>query len=151
MALPLALAAGAAAQSNPLVEAMSQELGRNFQALKEKADPPPYFLSYEITQEDAYTVSGTLGAIDTNGGGKSRRLDVSVRVGTPKLDNYHRVRGAGAAAGHALFRQHRGLAHRARARFRARRDHGFGQGRRWHRPEHFRDVRSRGCGRPPRR
>jgi len=98
MALPLALAAGAAAQSNPLVEAMSQELGRNFQALKEKADPPPYFLSYEITQEDAYTVSGTLGAIDTNGGGKSRRLDVSVRVGTPKLDNYHRVRGAGAAA-----------------------------------------------------
>jgi predicted Zn-dependent protease len=98
MALPLALVAGAAAQSNPLVDAMSQELGRNFQALKEKADPPPYFLSYEITQEDAYTVSGTLGAIDTNGGGKSRRLDVSVRVGTPKLDNYHRVRGAGAAA-----------------------------------------------------
>jgi predicted Zn-dependent protease len=98
MALPLALAAGAAAQSNPLIEAMSQELGRNFQALKEKADPPPYFLSYEITQEDAYTVSGTLGAIDTNGGGKSRRLDVSVRVGSPKLDNYHRVRGAGAAA-----------------------------------------------------
>jgi TldD protein len=61
---------------------MSQELARNFQALKDKADPPPYFLSYEITQEDIYNVSASLGAIDSTGGGKSRTLDVSVRVGT---------------------------------------------------------------------
>ena len=77
---------------------MSQELARNFQALKDKAEPPPYFLSYEITQEDAYNVSASLGAIDSTGGGKSRTLDVSVRVGSPKLDNYHRVRGAGGGA-----------------------------------------------------
>ena len=77
---------------------MSQELARNFQALKDKADPAPYFLSYEITQEDVYNVSGTLGAIDSNAGGKSRTLDVSVRVGSPKLDNYHRVRGPGGGA-----------------------------------------------------
>ena len=31
---------------------MSQELNRNFSALKEKADPPPYFLSYEITEQE---------------------------------------------------------------------------------------------------
>jgi TldD protein len=98
LALPLGLAAAAAAQSTLLVDAMSQELARNFQALKDKADPPPYFLSYEITQEDVYTVSGTLGTIDSNSGGKSRTLDVSVRVGSPKLDNYHRVRGAGGGA-----------------------------------------------------
>ncbi len=98
LSLPLTLAAVAAAQSMPLVDAMSQELARNFQALKNKADPPPYFLSYEITQEDGYHVSGTLGAIDSSGGGKSRTLDVSVRVGSPKLDNYHRVRGAGPGA-----------------------------------------------------
>ena len=97
LALPLALAAAATAQPT-LVDAMSQELGRNFQALKDKADPPPYFLSYEITQEDVYNVSGTLGSIDSAGGGKSRTLDVSVRVGSPKLDNYHRVRGAGGGA-----------------------------------------------------
>ena len=97
LALPLALAAAATAQPT-LVDAMSQELARNFQALQDKADPPPYFLSYEITQEDVYNVSGTLGAIDTSGGGKSRTLDVSVRVGSPKLDNYHRVRGAGGGA-----------------------------------------------------
>jgi predicted Zn-dependent protease len=97
LALPLALAAAPTAQST-LLDAMSQELGRNFQALKDKADPPPYFLSYEITQEDVYNVSGTLGSIDSAGGGKSRTLDVSVRVGSPKLDNYHRVRGAGGGA-----------------------------------------------------
>ena len=97
LALPLTLAAAATAQST-LVDAMSQELARNFQALKDKADPPPYFLSYEITQEDVYNVSGTLGSIDSAGGGKSRTLDVSVRVGSPKLDNYHRVRGAGGGA-----------------------------------------------------
>jgi len=97
LALPLALAAAATAQST-VVDAMSQELARNFQALKDKAEPPPYFLSYEITQEDVYNVSGTLGAIDSTGGGKSRTLDVSVRVGSPKLDNYHRVRGPGGGA-----------------------------------------------------
>jgi predicted Zn-dependent protease len=100
LALPLALATAARAQST-LVDAMSQELARDFQVLKDKADPPPYFLSYEITQEDVYNVSGTLGAIDSNSGGKSRTLDVSVRVGSPKLDNYHHVRGVGG--GEAQF------------------------------------------------
>ena len=98
LALPLGLAAAAAAQSAFLVDTMSQELARNFQALKEKGDPPPYFLSYEVTQEDVYAISATLGTIDTTGGGKSRTLDVSVRVGSPELDNYHRVRGAGGGA-----------------------------------------------------
>jgi predicted Zn-dependent protease len=72
---------------------MSQELNRNFNVLKEKADPPPYFLSYEVTEEEYGTVAGTLGTITNSGTGKNRALDVSVRVGSPKLDNYHRVRG----------------------------------------------------------
>jgi hypothetical protein len=76
-----------------LLDAMDQELARNFSLLKAKADPAPYFLSYEVTEEDSHGVSATLGAITNDGQGKSRRLDVCVRVGTPKLDNYHRVRG----------------------------------------------------------
>ncbi len=94
-ALPLlvSLAPDATAQPTVLLDAMSQELNRNFSALKEKADPPPYFLSYEITEEEFKSVSGTLGTVDATNAGKSRALDVSVRVGAPKLDNYHRVRG----------------------------------------------------------
>ena len=96
------MAAICAAQPNVLLDAMSQELNRNFTVLKQKADPPPYFLSYEVTEVDRRSVSGNLGTVDSSSGGKSRTLDVTVRVGTPQVDNYHRVRGAGGG-GRAQF------------------------------------------------
>ena len=77
---------------------MSQELNRNFTVLKQKGDPPAYFMSYEVTEVDRRSISGTLGTLDSSTGGKSRTLDVSVRVGSPHLDNYHRVRGMGGGA-----------------------------------------------------
>jgi TldD protein len=85
--------AAASAQSSVLLDAMGEELDRNFSTLKTKADPAPYFLSYEVTEEDFQSVSATLGAITGTGHSKTRRLDVCVRVGAPNLDNYHRVRG----------------------------------------------------------
>ncbi|HLY16086.1 MAG TPA: hypothetical protein VKR61_02625, partial [Bryobacteraceae bacterium] len=91
--LCLCFTAAASAQSPVLLDAMSEELQRNFATLKSKADPAPYFLSYETTEEDSHAVSATLGAITAHGQNKSRRLDVCIRVGSPKLDNYHRVRG----------------------------------------------------------
>jgi TldD protein len=87
----------AVAQPSVLLDAMSQELTRNFLVLKDKADPPPYFLSYEVTEEEGHSLSATLGALESNSDGVNRVLDVSVRVGSPKLDNYHRVRSAGGA------------------------------------------------------
>ena len=89
----VAAASMASAETSVLLDAMSQELNRNFSVLKEKADPPPYFISYEVTEQEFRSISGTLGAITSSDGGKDRLLDVSVRVGSPKLDNYHRVRG----------------------------------------------------------
>jgi TldD protein len=83
----------AAAQSSLLLDVMTQELNRNFSILSHKADPAPYFLSYEVTEEDYHGAAATLGALTTSGGFKSRRLDVCIRVGSPKLDNYHGVRG----------------------------------------------------------
>jgi len=89
----------APAQTSPptnrtvLLDSMTQELNRNFSALKEKADPAPYFLSYEVTDVDYRSVSATLGAVTAGNGGRSRSLDVSVRVGSPKMDNYRRIRG----------------------------------------------------------
>jgi TldD protein len=78
---------------------MSQELNRNYTVLKEKADPPPYFLSYEITEAESHALNGTLGTVESSGGSKRRTLDVSVRVGDPKLDNYHAVTGPGGGTG----------------------------------------------------
>jgi predicted Zn-dependent protease len=89
----ICVAGAASAQSSVLLDTMGDELNRNFSTLKAKADPAPYFLSYEVTEEDFHGVSATLGSLTNNGHGKTRRLDVCVRVGSPKLDNYHRVRG----------------------------------------------------------
>jgi len=78
---------------SPVLKILSEELDRNFRILKEKADPPPYFISYEITEEEAHTVGATLGAISLNNGVRNRHLDISLRVGSPKLDNYRRMQG----------------------------------------------------------
>jgi predicted Zn-dependent protease len=96
--LLLSAASLALAQPPALLDAMSQELDRNFLALKDKADPPPYFLSYEVTETEGHSLSATLGALESDSNGTTRNLDTSVRVGSPKLDNYHRVRGPNGAS-----------------------------------------------------
>jgi predicted Zn-dependent protease len=93
------LAQSRAAQTNVLLDTMAEELNRNFSALKERADPPPYFLSYEVTETDYATIDGTLGAVDSTNRARNRILDISVRVGAPALDNYHRVSGGGRGGG----------------------------------------------------
>ena len=87
------IAATSFAQTPPLLKILNEELDRNFRILKEKADPPPYFLSYSVTEQEVYAISGTLGILSSKSGGTSRTLDISLRVGSPKLDNYHRVPG----------------------------------------------------------
>jgi TldD protein len=94
----LLTASTSAGQAPALLGAMSQELDRNFAVLKQKADPAPYFISYEITEQEYRSISGTHGAVNPVEAGKIRTLDVSVRVGSPQLDNYHQVSGRGGSA-----------------------------------------------------
>ncbi len=88
-----ACASLAFAETPPLIRILSDELDRNFRILKEKADPAPYYIAYEVTEREAAGVSATLGALDNARQDRSRVLDVTVRVGTPALDSYHRIRG----------------------------------------------------------
>lgn len=76
-----------------LVRVLREELDRSFRILKEKADPPPYFLSYSVHDQHSYSISATLGTLINASEGRSRLADVSIRVGDYKLDNYHRLRG----------------------------------------------------------
>ena len=88
-----------------LLRVMKQELERSFSILKQKADPPPYFISYEITDQQIYNLAASLGTTLNNTENHSRLLDVTVRVGDYKVDNYHRLRGQsgfGGAAGGAV-------------------------------------------------
>src|SRR5579884_1685701 len=90
----LALSAfGFGAENHVVLDTMNEELQRNFSTLKDKADPAPYFMAYEITDLEDHEVGASLGVLDSSNSSHNRYLDVTVRVGDPKLDNYRRVRG----------------------------------------------------------
>ncbi|HEU0119796.1 MAG TPA: metallopeptidase TldD-related protein [Bryobacteraceae bacterium] len=86
------LAAGAvsAAETPKLVDILSSELDRNFRTLQEKGDPKPYFAAYAVTDNQLISLESTSGLLAGKDSRHIRSLDVTVRVGTPKLDNYHR-------------------------------------------------------------
>jgi len=90
--LCIAASAGAAADS-ALLDTMNQELQRNFSTLKQKGDPPPYFMAYEISDLDSHAVTATLGSLIGKQDSHNRYLDITLRVGDPKMDNYRRARG----------------------------------------------------------
>jgi predicted Zn-dependent protease len=95
--------AGAPAQKQtttiapPVLKAMQAELDRSAPVFA-KADPPGYFLSYSVTDEQIAEVSGSNGALLSSQENRNRWLDVQVRAGSPSLDNTHRV-GDRAAGG----------------------------------------------------
>lgn len=82
-----------AAPPSVVLDTLTGELQRNFTGLKDKADPPPYFISYEVTEQQSEVAGASLGALNTSNHSHNRYLDTTVRVGGPKLDNYHRARG----------------------------------------------------------
>jgi len=86
-----ALVSSCAFAQTPLVKILSDELDRNFTILKQKGDPPPYFMSYEVTSTDSYVLVASRGSLETQQHNQSRYLDVTVRDGTQKFDNYHLV------------------------------------------------------------
>src|SRR5262245_6492518 len=86
--------AGQAAGGSPLLQAVQQELDRAMAALS-KADPAPYFISYAAREQSATTIVASQGALLVTGSRHDRLADISVRVGTPDLDNTHNENRAG--------------------------------------------------------
>jgi TldD protein len=86
------LSLSAHAQS-PLVKILTDELERNFTALQQKADPAPYFLGYEVTDQEEDIILASRGSLDGQNHNHNRILDITVRAGSPKFDNYRRVAG----------------------------------------------------------
>jgi TldD protein len=87
-ALPLA-----AAPAPSLLDILNEELQRNFSTLKQKADPPPYYMDYTVTEAENQSVTAMMGTLTSQGKGRLRFLDITLRVGQPQLDNYHQVNG----------------------------------------------------------
>jgi TldD protein len=74
----------------PLLAAVQQEMDREIAAIG-KADPPAYFLSYTVTDNDRSEVTGSNGALLSSQQQRSRWLEGQVRVGSYQLDNTHHV------------------------------------------------------------
>ena len=73
-----------------VLDTMAMELDRSFQALQGQ-DDPPYFLSYEITQDEVVSINGAFGQVTGSEKSVNRILDVDIRVGDYFVDNTHPV------------------------------------------------------------
>ena len=73
-----------------VLDTMATELDRSFQALQEQ-DEPPYFLSYEITQDEVISINGAFGQVTGSEQSVNRILDIDLRVGDYFVDNTHPV------------------------------------------------------------
>jgi TldD protein len=76
-----------------LVQILKGELDREFGALKSKADPAPYYMAYEVTDEETESASASLGGLVTSNRNRARGFDTTIRVGSPQFDNYHPYKG----------------------------------------------------------
>ena len=91
--LPLVAAPAAAdkATTKPadaLLQIMKSELDRAKKDLA-KSDPAPYFLSYTIYDQDQILIAASYGGLLADTAERKRTADVTMRVGTPELDNTH--------------------------------------------------------------
>ena len=84
--------------SSIVLRAVTEEMHRAFGILKEKGDPPPYFLSYRVTDLEVTTISASHGALMSNRVSRRRILDTDVRVGDYSFDNTRRSRGIGGGS-----------------------------------------------------
>jgi TldD protein len=71
-----------------LLATMQAELDRAKSSLQ-KSDPAPYFISYEVYDQHTLMVAGTYGTIVSSNAGNHRWADVTMRVGSPAMDNTH--------------------------------------------------------------
>ena len=91
--LPLGSAAADKPKESPAVSdavltAMKAEMSRATTDLA-KTDPPPYYLSYTVYDQDFTVMVGAYGSLLQDAAAHRRHADVAMRVGTPALDNTH--------------------------------------------------------------
>ncbi|HEX3377563.1 MAG TPA: metallopeptidase TldD-related protein [Candidatus Acidoferrales bacterium] len=105
--VPIFAAGGILAWSAPpadkgdgiLLSTMQSELDRAKTSLA-KSDPSPYFISYEVYDQRSMMIAGTYGTIVNSNLGNHRWADVTMRVGTPAMDNTHNEnRDSGISSG----------------------------------------------------
>lgn len=94
--------AGGSAAVPPGLSALRGELVRAMAELGAKAQPAPYFISYEIFDRNETVISASYGALVQSTARRTRLLDTDVRVGSYELDSTHPLRSDGLDFGEDL-------------------------------------------------
>ncbi len=91
--------AAAPATADVVLTTMQAELNRAKSDLA-KSDPAPYFMSYTVYDQDQMVIAASYGGILSDSTVRRRSADVTMRVGTPQLDNTHgQSRSSGMTSG----------------------------------------------------
>ena len=95
--------AAAALTADPLMSALKSELTRATTALA-KSDPSPYYVSYTVYDQSVIVLVGAYGSLLTDTAVHRRQADVTMRIGSPALDNTHgQSRPSGMTSGSLPF------------------------------------------------
>ncbi len=84
-----ALSSAAAAASDPILQAMREELDRSKANLKMENIAPPYYIEYSVIDLDEYDAEAAFGALRQKQRSHGRSARVVVRVGDYKQDSYY--------------------------------------------------------------
>jgi len=96
---PASALASADPASDLVLKAMQTELSRATAELG-KTEQPPYYISYTVYDQEFIVLVGAYGSLLTNTSAQRRFADVTMRVGTPDLDNTHgQSRSSGVTSG----------------------------------------------------
>ncbi len=83
----------AGAQDSAVVTAMEKELNRSFSKFRSIKDAPAYFIGYRLYDTETLDLAASYGALSIEAAPKhSRTLNIDLRVGSPLLDNTHKIR-----------------------------------------------------------
>lgn len=93
MLTALLVSSGSGQTNEILLQAITAEMDRSFGVLREKGDPPPYFLSYRVTDTKSTMITASDGALQVNTNNHSRVLDANLRVGDYEFDNSRLTQG----------------------------------------------------------
>src|SRR5579871_3010609 len=78
---------------SPITRALEDEVHRAMDTYKQKGNPGPYFIGYEVNDVQTTELEASLGATRTSNNQHSRFLDIDVRVGDYQYDSTHQIRG----------------------------------------------------------
>lgn len=90
----LALASVDAGDADPVLTALQAELDRMMAALSDREEPP-YWMQLALVDRRIVEVQATHGAAVAASDSRQRLGDVDLRLGSPELDNTHKIRDAG--------------------------------------------------------